>query len=638
MAKKKGKQARVVVAADADAAILLRELVATAGELTTQEREQLVDQALVLIEQAYVHLPLKQAMHGVDPIQRLKLLGQRLDQLSERQFHQELLSIFVELRDLHTNYLLPDPYSGRTAFLPFLMEEFFQDGTPRLMVSKLRAGFSDPHFVPGVEVTYWNGVPIDRAVEVNAARQAGGNPDARHAQALEAMTIRPLGFSAPPDEEWVVIGFTDGQTEREIRIDWRVFQPEPSPSGVDPDAWRDPAAAALGLDARTEAVRRAKKLLFAPHAVEAERQMAGLAADGATGRAADALGDQLDTTSLLPDNLSFRPVTTPHGEFGYIRIWSFNVDDYQLFLHEFVRMAGLLPQNGLVVDVRGNGGGLLVAGEFLLQLLTPRTIDPARLHFINTPLTLLLAKHQSSLGGWLDSIRRAVETGEVYSQGFPIAPIQEYNRLGQHYFGPVVLVTDALCYSTTDIFAAGFQDHEIGQILGTSGNTGAGGANVWTHEFLRRVLPAAGSPLTRLPGNASFRVAIRRTTRVGARAGVPVEDLGVVPDARHQMTRNDLTNNNEDLIAAAAALLLKAKAYGLAVRADPPADGRLLITATTKGLDRIDLLVDDRPRHTVDVQDGTTVIELPLPTAGASTLQLRGFDQGKLVAARQIQL
>ena len=122
-------------------------------------------------------------------------------------------------------YNLPDPYSGRTAFLPFLMEEFLQDGTPRLMVSKLRAGFSDPHFVPGVEVTYWNGVPIDRAVEVNAARQAGGNPDARHAQGLEAMTIRPMGFSAPPDEEWVVIGFTDGQTEREIRIDWRVFQP-----------------------------------------------------------------------------------------------------------------------------------------------------------------------------------------------------------------------------------------------------------------------------------------------------------------------------------------------------------------------------------------------------------------------------
>jgi hypothetical protein len=44
------------------------------------------------------------------------------------------------------------------------------------------------------------------------------------------------------------------------------------------------------------------------------------------------------------------------------------------------------------------------------------------------------------------------------------------------------------------------------------------------------------------------------------------------------------------------------------------------------------------PRHTVDVGDGVTVIELPLPTARASTLELRGFDQGKLAAARRIQL
>ena len=48
-----------------------------------------------------------------------------------------------------------------------------------------------------------------------------------------------------------------------------------------------------------------------------------------------------------------------------------------------------------------------------------------------------------------------------------------------------MLVTDAFCYSTTDIFAAGFQDHEIGTILGCHDNTGAGGANVWDHDDLR---------------------------------------------------------------------------------------------------------------------------------------------------------
>ena len=56
-----------------------------------------------------------------------------------------------------------------------------------------------------------------------------------------------------------------------------------------------------------------------------------------------------------------------------------------------------------------------------------------------------------------------------------------------------MLITDARCYSTTDIFAAGFQDHEI-QISGTGDNTGAGGANVWTLELIRQFFGSGGMP------------------------------------------------------------------------------------------------------------------------------------------------
>src|ERR1019366_6312180 len=114
--------------------------------------------------------------------------------------------------------------------------------------------------------------------------------------------------------------------------------------------------------------------------------------------------------------------------------------------------------------------------------------------------------------------------------------------------GPLLLITDALIYSTTDIFAAGFQDHNIGPILGTAANTGAGGANVWTLELLQQIMPGKNSPFRHMPSHTSFRVAVRRTTRVGPRAGMPLEDLGVTPDYVHQMTRNDLLLANVDLI------------------------------------------------------------------------------------------
>jgi 5-methylthioadenosine/S-adenosylhomocysteine deaminase len=102
------------------------------GALTLADRLTLVDQALVMIEQCYVHLVLKQAMHAVDPVQRLLLLRNRLASLTddtrgpEVEFHRELADIFASVRDLHTNYLLPAPFRGRTAFLPFLVERFFE--------------------------------------------------------------------------------------------------------------------------------------------------------------------------------------------------------------------------------------------------------------------------------------------------------------------------------------------------------------------------------------------------------------------------------------------------------------------------------------------------------------------------------
>jgi hypothetical protein len=221
--------------------------------------------------------------------------------------------------------------------------------------------------------------------------------------------------------------------------------------------------------------------------------------------------------STFPDKLKFRTVNTAHGEFGYIRIRSFHVRyrDVDSFVAEVARILRLLPQNGLIVDVRGNGGGTIMAGERLLQLFTPKRVEPERLHFINTPLTVDLSMSEPSLEVWRESVTQAVETGAAFSDGFPFTTDEpeNCNRLGQRYYGPVVLIVDGLCYSTTDIFAAGWQDHGISPILGTQESTGAGGANVWTHELLGQFLPGPDSPI-RL-----YRKGARCALRYGAPPG-----------------------------------------------------------------------------------------------------------------------
>ena len=616
----------------------------SAGTLTLDERKRLVNQALILIEQNYAHLPLKVAMHAVNPVQRLRLLRNRLERQtaqtvdSETAFHAELSATFHSVRDLHTNYLLPAPYNTQIAFLPFQIEECFENGASVYVVTRLMQGFTAPGLDHAV-VKYWNGTPIDRAVDRNAARFAGSNAAARHARGVDSMTLRPLRIHLPPDEEWVIVGYVGGDgVARELRQPWLIAENLP-PFVADADAV-SLTAASLGVDLGTEDANRAKTLLFAPEVVA--QQQAAEPPQLTTSAAAEGA----DVTTTMPGVFRARSVVTPSGTFGHIRIFTFSVEDPQAFVEEFVRLVMLLPREGLILDVRGNGGGHIFASEFTLQTLTPRRVTPEPVQFISTPLNLrICAKHSDNpagidLGPWFRSLNEATETGATFSNAFPITPEDGANAIGQVYQGPTVLVTDARCYSATDIFAAGFQDHGIGKVLGVDANTGAGGANVWTHGLLMQLLevpPAdAGSPYQGLPKGASMRVSIRRTLRVGALSGTPVEDLGVVPDVRHEMTRNDLLDGNVDLLNHAGQLLAAETVRRLDLTASLNG-GDLTLGLDVRNIERVDLYVDGRPRASVDTPAGASSVSVS-GVAGAARVTAEGFANGELVATRRVDV
>ncbi len=86
---------------------LFRSVIDAQSGLSKAQRLRLVEQAEILLRDLYAHLPLKRAMHAIDPLQRLRLLKQRVSELSITGFQAALLEIFKSLRDLHTNYSLP---------------------------------------------------------------------------------------------------------------------------------------------------------------------------------------------------------------------------------------------------------------------------------------------------------------------------------------------------------------------------------------------------------------------------------------------------------------------------------------------------------------------------------------------------
>jgi hypothetical protein len=611
-----------------------------AGTLTLEERRVIVDQALVLLEQNYVHLPLKTAMYAVNPVQCLRLLRQRLELQTQQTmprewiFHAEMSEIFHSVRDLHTNYLLPEPFTGKIAFLPFLIEHYADQQGSHFMVTHVTEGFSASGFKPGAEITHWSGIPISDAVDLNAARFAGSNTAARRSRGVQSLTVRPLRIHLPPFEEWVTVSYIgeDG-TKRELRENWRVV--ENLPAFVDADTV---SAAVLfqGLDLEADETSRAKVLLFAPRVVAQEQAIK--AAQPAPGLRSG------EVATTMPRVFKAQEVQTSFGPLGHIRIFTFEGDDPIAFVEEFVRLIGQLPEQGLIVDVRDNGGGDIRAAEFTLQVMTPRRITPEPVQFLNTPLNLRIChNHQkdaglTNLGAWVPSMEQAVEIGSVFSSAFPISPEDGANAIGQQYFGPVVLVINARCYSATDFFAAGFQDHQIGPVLGTDEKTGAGGANVWTHRTLTSLLQGdTATPYMPLPKGASMRVAMRRSVRVGVQSGTPVEDLGVTPEVLHEMTRRDLLQNNADLFERAGQLLKGLAPHVVSITDAAPVDGALQLKVKTTNINRVDVYLDQRPCASVDVADGQADVTVP-NAASAQTARVDGFADGQLVARKTKQL
>jgi hypothetical protein len=595
----------------------LNEVPADLAVLNWGQRLDILDAWVQVLDGVYAHLPLKRALYGFDPIRAIEHLRQQVPALTDLQFHRELTSLINRLRDAHTQYSGPRSVTGAVATLPFLVEAWGPADDCHYVVSKVsdRRLVDDPHFEPGVTLTFWNGIPFARAVDLHADSETGGRPDARQARALDSLTFRSIEYGPPPDEHWVDISYTDLKNkERETRLKWRVICPDRAPAASHGGS----ARMRRGIDPAAEAVRRAKKLMFNAKLWASERSP--IAARRAS----------RSPTAKYEDFLSARTVKTRSGRFGYLRIWSFDVDDDQGFIDAALKLLSGLPDRGLIIDLRDNPGGLIWAAERLLQVFTPNQVVPTKFALRATPLTGAMAAarfNQSELGPWADSIASAPSTGEPYSTHLPITTLEQCNDLGQQYGGPVVVVVNANTYSSGDLFTAGIVDNRIGPVVCIGEATGAGGANVWTSDDLSAALKAAGSPLPALANGANFTMAMRRAVRSGDAEGVLIEDSGIVGQP-YSMTQRDIFESNTDLIEHCAKMLAEQPRTQLQVMRRA---GSLAIT--TAGLDHIDIYVDGHPAAPGMPLKSDNTVRVKLP-AGAGAVEVVGFSQ-KVVRQRR---
>lgn len=608
------------------------------SSLTKAERLKLVDGIERVIEGVFAHLPLKRARYGIDPVQRLRILRTQVEQLSSYEFHIELADVVTRLRDAHTRYAGPASLSTKVAALPFLVEMFGASDAPTYVVTRVGAGL-DPAFKPGVVLEFWNGVPIDKAVRRHADEEVGGRPDSQRAWSVLTLTLRSLQYGPPPDEYWVVIGYrstaadgTPSGSPREIKIPWRVVDPgeiDEMQSGGPTGSAAKRLRRTRAVDPAAEITRRAKMLLFAPGALTGEQADARPTARASSGRKAP---NAKVIETELTGTLKAQSLAVPGGAIGYLRIYGFDVPPED-FIPELQRLIPLLPDNGLIIDVRGNPGGYILAAELALQLFTPKPIQPTRFSLLSTALTRALAAlpgMAQELGPWKQSLEAAVRNGELYSQPLPITSFAECNAIGQQYGGPVVLVADSTTYSSGDLFSAGFVDNGIGPFVCVGEATGAGGANVWDYEDLRPLMAGTPFELPALPDGIGMSFAFRRATRAGPSEGLPIEDVGV-GGMPYVMTRDDLLAGNPDLLAHCFELLRQQRRSSLAADAG---DTAREITVRHAGLTRLDVLFDGHPGSSLRLRARTPVV-VPYP-ADTRVIELFGFDGEQLLQKRRV--
>lgn len=622
------------------------------NKLTLAEKHTIVEQAILVIDQLYAHLPFKRARYAVDPVQRLRLVRSRTsDDTTEIRFHSGMVGALASLRDAHTFYGLPTPFRDALAFLPFRLNFYFDEtGQPRFLVTRVLDKFGHEDFKEGAEVTFWNGMPVGSAIDREAELDPSGNEAAQFARALNRLTARSMTFSAPRDERWVTLEYRsarDPGKEMAIVLPWNVisggdFQDLSGRSGS------SVYAPQLELD-------QYRKLFWCQYQLSVEQAARGKATAGSLytgavfqgnipadpGAEPKALDDNI--FSRLPAVFEFQHTggvddegkvraaslvdpAHPDKRFGYLLLKSFDGDADEL-VDEFQRILTLLNTqgpDGLILDVRSNPGGSIQAGERMLQMLTPREVVTAGFHFISTPMTQQIAaqlsgsltQDASTLAEWqpwLQDLVDSVASGGILTRARQLTPVDVANSVGQVYQGPVLLLIDALSYSATDIFCGGFQDNEIGPVIGVDPNTGGGGANRWLHsEILQKTAGLEGLPLVELPRGATLGLAIRRSSRVGPRAGNPLEDTGVQADELYSQTRNDLLNLDEDLMKFACGRLAARPSCVLQILSADGMSGHIAIRLTAWNLDRLEVLVDGLPQLAVAADRGEQTIIVPM--------------------------
>ncbi|AOT08342.1 S41 family peptidase [Pseudoalteromonas luteoviolacea] len=599
-------------------------------EYTQQEKQLVVEQARIFLEDLYVHQYAKDIYYGISPTGHVNAVSEihkvinELDTLSTEQLHARLTKIFKAQRDLHLVYVHPQPVRSYASYLPFEFDKTLDVlGHSEVRVSNLLESllpYATDNRLPevGDKVISYNGKPIHQVVEENLNVGFGANKDAGFVRAIRAITRKGHAVSLVPEDNDVTIEFLSHATGETYTttVPWITRLP----ATVTNNASNTNVAHLLEESTNIEA---------------AQHQL---------------IKSELDSDSGSPfiTNPSADPQVTwaiqevDGQQVGYIKLNRFSVVgevDVSLNILSELLTNELAQIDALVFDVRNNPGGLITYADRLVQLFSAKPAAPTELKFINTQLNYdILHKTIFSTFGphWQKVLADVNGTNARYTDTASYITVAQNNEFGQSYYKPVGVWSDARTYSSGDVFTCSVQDNGVAKVYGEHKRTGAGGANVMRHSVFSRYI---GAPyFETLPHGQEMTVSWRQMVRHGHNKNAIIEDFGCVADQHVPQTLESIKDGGLGNFETIARDLLSEAPNKSTVRflqsreTDVSASSRTLGIEVTN-TELVEIYLDDVKVDVINIGaygDSTKTVEYTIPASAIEgKVRFIGLDGGK---------
>lgn len=476
------------------------------------------------------------------------------DDMTNAQFYGNMTNAFQLMDDKHSLFLTPYPLNVSYALLGFTARKFYEPASTErhYIVSEVVDQLipADSPFGVGAELLTVDGVPIDNHILLQGNNSYGSNFAAKVDTAIQLLSIRLLAGDLIPFNPSVdFVYLTPDGAKKSITLPW-VFVVDQAQELEDGIVGHVHRATYTQLDRAVSPppfTEEEKQRLFADVAPEPLDVSTHVVKEG---RVPIAVSEE------FKERFSAEIILTKSGPIGRFVIPDFGTTVTLELALEIARILRLMPQTGLIMDLRGNAGGSPDYVKLLAESLVSETVPPnpttvRATAVMNRSLSLvdelgmldpsgdLLAFQQ-----YFAAVGTAITVGEAFTGPSADLYLARFSErfAPRAYFGPVVTLVDGLCYSGGDLFTSLQKDYKYSPVVGVSDNVGAGGASTLMYSLLAEVNGEDFKPVA-----AEFTTSFSRFYRSGRSAGAILENFGVPPDVRYFETRKDATMNDCDL-------------------------------------------------------------------------------------------